>query len=59
MVIIEEQDIGLVITNQDTGKRAVLLKSARARWVLQYSDGSGSRWVQSVRQAYAWVALKE
>ena len=58
MVIIEEQDVGLVITNQDTGKRAVLPKSKEARWVLQYSDGSWSRWVHTVRQAYNWVALK-
>ena len=51
MVIIEEQDDGLVITNQDTGKRA---KSKKAHWVLQYS-----RWVRAVRQAYDWAALKE
>ena len=59
MVIIEKQDDGLVITNQDTGKRAVLPKSEEVRWVLQYSDGSVSRWVRTVRQAYDWVASKE
>ena len=59
MVIIEEQDDGLVITNQDTGKRAVLPKSEQVRWILQYSDGSVSRWVRSVRQAHDWAASKE
>ena len=59
MVIIEEQDDGLVITNQDTGKRAVLPKSEQVRWVLLYSDGSVSRRVHSVRQIYDWVASKE
>ena len=59
MVIIEEQDDGLVITNQDTGKRAVLPKSEQVRWVLLYDDGSVSCWVRSVRKAYEWVALKE
>ena len=54
MVIIEEQDDGLVITNQDTGKRAVLPKSEQARWVLQYSDGSVSRRVRTIKQAYEW-----
>ena len=51
MVIIEKQDVGLVITNQDTGKRA---KSKKAHWVLQCS-----RWVRTVRQAYDCVASKE
>ena len=51
MVIIEKQDDSLVITNQDTGKRA---KSKKAHWVLQCS-----RWVRTVRQAYDWVASKE
>ena len=59
MVIIEEQDDGLVITNQDTGKRAVLPKSEQVRWVLLYSDGSVSRLARTVRQAYDWVASKE
>ena len=40
MVIIEEQDDGLVITNQDTGKRAVLPKSEQGRWVLQFVQGT-------------------
>ena len=59
MVIIEKQDDSLVITNQDTGKRAVLPKSEQARWVLMYSDGYVSRWVRSVHQAHDWVASKE
>ena len=56
MVIIEKQDEGLVITNQETGKRAVLRVSENARWVLQYSDGSVSRYGRTIRQAYDWVA---
>ena len=59
MVIIEKQDVGLVITNQETGKRAVLPVSENVRWVLQYSDGSVSRYVRTIRQAYDWVASKE
>ena len=51
MVIIEEQDGGLVITNQDTGKRA---KSKKTHWVLQCS-----RWVRTIRQAYDWAARQE
>ena len=51
MVIIEKQDGGLVITNQDTDKRA---KSKKAHWVLQCS-----RWVRTVRQDYDWVASQE
>ena len=59
MVIIEKQDVGLVITNQETGKRAVLPVSENTRWVLQYSDGSVSRWVRTIHQAYDWVASQE
>ena len=59
MVVIEKQDVGLVITNQETGKRAVLPVSEEVRWVLQYSDGSVSRWVRTFRQAYDWVARQE
>ena len=59
MVVIEKQDVGLVITNQETGKRAVLPVSENVRWVLQYSDGSVSRWVRTIRQAYDWVASQE
>lgn len=47
MVIIEKR---LVITNQETGKRAVLLASENTRWVLQYSDGSVSA------EQFAYVA---
>lgn len=59
MAIIEKQDVGLVITNQETGKRAVLPVSEDVRWVLQHSDGSVSRYGRTVRQAYDWVASQE
>ena len=59
MVIIEKQDVGLVITNQETGKQAVLPVSETVRWVLQYSDGSVSRRVRNIRQAHDWVARQE
>ena len=59
MIVIKKHDVGLVITSLDTGKRAVLPVSEKTRWVLQYSDGSVSRWVRTIHQAYDWVASQE